>query len=79
MQSEISLSDWITQVGPANIAKKLKINVTSVCQWQDYHCLPRPEMMLKIQSLSKEQVSCNGMVREFVNSKKKATRKSKGN
>lgn len=79
MNSESSLTEWINKIGAKQVAEKLDAEITSVCQWRDLHCLPRPDVMLRIQTLSRGRVSCNGMVKAFVTSKKKSTRKTKGN
>jgi ribosome-binding protein aMBF1 (putative translation factor) len=58
----LSLKDWINDFGVQELAKKMKVQPSTVRHWRNGHCLPRTDQMRKIRRLSKGTVSYERMI-----------------
>ena len=65
----MTLSDWIKEVGQANLAKKLGIEEATVSHWQNHKTLPRPKLMEEIYKLSFGAVTYKEMVEDYLKNK----------
>lgn len=66
----MTLSSWIVTTGPKNVAKLLKVDAATVSQWKNQNAFPRPKHLVKINKLSKGQVTYRSMIESFVKAKK---------
>lgn len=73
----MTLGDWIIEVTPCEVAKLLRVDITTVSAWKRAFCLPRPEQMVRIVALSRGRVSYGDMVEEVACSKPRAKAKRK--
>lgn len=67
---KITLLDFIVEIGPNKLARKLKINESTVRQWRRGYCLPRAEYMLKINRLTKGRLTYAEMIETHFKNRK---------
>jgi hypothetical protein len=66
----MTLSNWIIRTGPKNVAKILNVDPGTVSQWKRKKSCPRPALLVKINKLSRGEVTYKSMLESFVSSKK---------
>jgi DNA-binding transcriptional regulator YdaS (Cro superfamily) len=67
MANQITLKEWITRVGVEDVARLLKVNLSTVRHWARGYCPPKAEHMHLIKKFSKGAVSYESMIeREFL-------------
>lgn len=75
----MTLGDWIVETTPYEVSKLMRVDLTTVSAWKRAFCLPRPEQMMRIVTLSRGRVSYAVMVETVAASlpRAKAKRKAK--
>lgn len=61
--------DWIKEVGPKEVAKKLKVDVSTVSHWRNGDAFPRARFCKQIFQMSEGRVSYGEMVEHSIRSK----------
>ncbi len=68
---QLSLKDWINEVGVADVAKLLKIQDAAVRHWRRGANLPSDAMKQKIQKYSRGAVTYSTMIDGFFKARAK--------
>lgn len=58
----LTLSDWITEVGPENVAKLMKVERSTVFNWRKGYCYPRVDQMRKIKKYTNGRVTYDAII-----------------
>lgn len=59
------LDAWIIKTGPKIVAKKMKVDPSTVSSWRTRKAFPRPDKLRQIYKLSEGKVTYEEMVHHF--------------
>ena len=74
----MTLVQYIDKVGAVNVARKLSINIVTICNWTGYRSLPNAHRQVELVKFSRGKITYKEMVEDYVKYKaKKPKSKSK--
>ena len=75
---DLSLKDWILEMGESEVAKLLKINVATVGHWRRGYCLPTVDKQKRIVEITRGRLSFETMALDFLSDENKGRRPTVG-
>lgn len=67
----MTLVTWIEKTGPKNLAKKMRVDPSTICNWKLSKSWPDPKRLLQINKMSGGKVTIVSMVHHFAKRKKR--------
>lgn len=74
----MTLSNWIIREGPKNIAKKLRVDPSTVCLWKKGRAFPRAKTLVKIHRMSRGKVTYAEIIEHYAGRKQSKKEKKNG-